>query len=147
MSTNNTSTSNNSRVSDAGCAAYNAAASYYGDHKGATWEAAEAAFAAFDRVCSEERRALDARRPDGKLPKGHPWTGELADLGEWIKTNRALVDAMYYRAKAKRLGRLDRYDTIRDADFGRVASAADCERGASIPSTMGPREAFDLAVR
>lgn len=142
-----TSTSNNPRVSAAGCAAYNAAGAYYNDHTGATWEAAEAAFAAFDRVCAEERRALDARRPAGKLPKGHPWTAELVDLGEWIKTNRAMVEAMFYRAKAKHRGRLDRYDTIRDADFGRVAAAADCERGASIPSTMGAREAFDLAVR
>lgn len=138
---------NNPRVSDAGCAAYNAAGDYYNAHKGATWEAAEASFAAFDRVCSEERRALDARRPAGKLPKGHQWTAELVDLGEWIKTNRAMVEAMFYRAKAKHAGRLDRYDAIRDADFGRVLSAADCERGASITNDRGAREAFDLAVR
>jgi len=141
------STGNNPQISAAACAAYNAAGDFYNDRDGATWEAAEGAFAAFDRACSEGRRALDARRPAGRLPKGHPWTAELVALGEWVAVNRAMVETMYYRAKAKRAGRLDRYDAIRDQDFGRAAARVDCERGASIRSSRGARETYELAVR
>ncbi len=140
-----TTTTTHEMVTETAIKAHTAAGTYYDGS--APWEPVEGAFAAFERACAEARRAHDAARPAGKLPKGHPWTAALVDLGEHIKINRALVEAMYFRAKAKRAGRIDRYDSIRDQDLGRTAAAADCARGVSIPTLRGPREAYELATR
>lgn len=94
------------------------AASAYLDGAG-SWEELDAAREAFRRALGDARSAHERARPDGRLPREHPWHQGLRRLNDDANLARDMTVAIVRRAEAMRAGRLDDHDRARDAETAR----------------------------